>query len=195
MWGQAVLDVIYLVGIVTWAVELSWLYREATTEGKDPISVASGAAVFFVLAVPAAIFRPDLIDRLAGFWERILPLDRIQPIRPEPTARLIVGGKMFPLAQDHIRIGRYPNNELVLDHPTIAAYHAEIQLRPDGRHEVVDRNSRNGTRVNGSLIRTAILRDGDHITVGALSLHYLKSSSVQQALQTGKIPADGRRAS
>jgi hypothetical protein len=195
MWGQAVLNIIFLVGIVTWIVELSWLYRGATTEDKDPISLVSGAAVFFVLAVPVTIVRPDLVERMAEFWERILPLDRIQPTRPEPTARLIVGGKMFPLTQDQIRIGRYPNNELVLDHPTIAAYHAEIRLRTDGRHEVVDRNSRNGTRVNGSLIRAAILRDGDHITVGALSLHYLKSSSVGQALQTGKLPASGRRIS
>jgi hypothetical protein len=195
MWGGLLLNIICIAALITWAVELIWLYREATLEGKDAISLVSGAAVFFVLAAPVAIYRPDLVYRLSEFWERVLRLDQYQPNRQAPVARLICDGQVFPLTRVQTRIGNYRNNDIVLDHPTLSAYHVEITLRSDGRHEVVDRNTRNGTRVNGSLIRTAVLRDGDQLMLGAISLHYLRSSSVERAFQNGGLPISRRKAS
>ena len=64
----------------------------------------------------------------------------------------------------------------MLDHSTASAYLAEI-IQPHGRHEIVDRESRNGTRVNGALVRSQVLKDGDLITLGASSLHYLSDST------------------
>lgn len=195
MWGQIFLNIIIIAALIAWAVELIWLYREATLERKDPISLVSGAAVFFVLAIPAAMHQPDLVDRVSAFWERVLRLDRYQPSRQEPVARLIYDGQVFPLTRDQTRIGNYRNNDIVLDHPTVSAYHVEIALRPDGRHEVVDRNTRNGTRVNGSLIRSAVLRDGDQIMLGAMLLHYLRISSVERTFQGDEVPFSRRKAS
>lgn len=195
MWGQIFLNVIFIAALIAWAVELIWLYREATLEGKDPISLVSGAAAFFVLAVPVAMYRPDLIHLMSAFWERVLRIEQHQPSRQAPTARLIDGAKVYPLTRDQTRIGTYRNNDIVLDHPTISAYHVEITLRPDGRHEVIDRNTRNGTRVNGSLIRTAVLRDGDQLMLGAITLHYLRSSTVERAFQNGGLPISRRKAS
>lgn len=195
MWGQILLNFVFITALIVWIVELLWLYREATLDGRDPIAQVSGAAVFFILAAPAAIYRPDLVNRMAEFWERALPLDRYQPGRQEPVARLICGGKVFPLTREQTRIGNFRNNDIVLDHPTVSAYHVEITLRSDGRHEIVDRNTRNGTRVNGSLIRTAVLRDGDQIMLGAVSLHYLRSSSMERAFQNGGLPINRRKAS
>jgi pSer/pThr/pTyr-binding forkhead associated (FHA) protein len=103
-------------------------------------------------------------------------------------ARLLIEGSEFPLTLPRTRMGRYPNNEVVIDHPTVSAYHAEIIRRPDNRHEIVDRESRNGTRVNGALIRSQILKDGDLITLGGSTLHYLNSPApAQPAYQS---PAD-----
>ena len=148
-----------------------------------------------MLAAPAAIYRPDLVYRLSEFWERVLRLDQDQPNRQAPVARLICGGQVFPLTRVQTRIGNYRNNDIVLDHPTVSAYHVEITLCSDGRHEVVDRNTCNGTRVNGSLIRTVVLRDGDQLMLGAISLHYLRSSSVERAFQNGGLPISRRKAS
>ncbi len=195
MLGQILLNAIFIAALIAWAVELIWLYREATLEAKDPISVISGAATFFVLAAPIAMYRPDLVYRMSAFWERVLRLEQYQPSRQEPVARLICDGQVFPLTRDQTRIGSYRNNDIVLDHPTVSAYHVEITLRSDGRHEVVDRNTRNGTRVNGSLIRAAVLRDGDQLMLGAMSLHYLRSSSVERAFQNGELPISRRKAS
>ncbi|MFW6075903.1 MAG: FHA domain-containing protein, partial [Chloroflexota bacterium] len=97
--------------------------------------------------------------------------------------RLIVAGKTIPLTQERVQIGRFENNDLVLDHPTVSAYHAEIVLRPDGRYELMDRDSRNGTRINGTVIRSAVLKHGDQITLGALTIHYLVSAGGDRALQ------------
>jgi len=89
-----------------------------------------------------------------------------------------------------MRIGRYPNNEIVLDHSTVSAYHAEIIERPDGRHEIQDNGSRNGTRVNGDIVSSRILKEGDLITLGAASMHYLGASSRESQ---AAMAADYRR--
>lgn len=193
MGAQTLLQGVVIVGGIIWLIELAWLYRQARLENDDPIARVSGAAIFFVLAVPVAVMAPDLIDRVAAFWERVVGLLPAGGDAEKSTPRLIVGGKTVLLTQERIRIGRYPNNDLVLDHPTVSAYHAEIILRPDGRHELMDRDSRNGTRINGTTIRSAVLRDGDQVTLGAMSLHYLSRSATERGLEPRGIPAGKRR--
>ncbi len=184
MSGQSLLIVIIVLGLIVWAGELAWLYRRAQVEEADPIGFVSGAAFFFVLAAPVALYAPEVVDVMDGFWERIIRLEFL-PRGEDNTPRLIVAGKSVALNQPRVRIGRYPNNDVVLDHPTVSAYHAEITLRPDGRHELVDRESRNGTRINGSPVRSAILRDGDQITLGAITLHYLVRPTSERQIQAG----------
>ena len=191
MSGHTVLTIFIFLGVIVWAGELVWLYRRAQLEEIDPLGYVSGAAFFFVLAVPVALYAPDVIDVMDAFWERVVSFDFI-PKSEDNSPRLIVAGKSVPLTQQRVRIGRYPNNDVVLDHPTVSAYHAEITLRPDGRHELVDRESRNGTRINGSPVRSAILRDGDQITLGAITLHYLVRPTSERQIQAG-LPYSTRR--
>ncbi|MGA7669428.1 MAG: FHA domain-containing protein [Nitrolancea sp.] len=191
MSGHTVLTIFVFLGVIVWAGELVWLYRRAQLEENDPLGYVSGAAFFFVLAVPVALYAPDVIDVMDGFWERLVRFDFI-PKGEDNTPRLIVAGKSVSLNQQRVRIGRYPNNDVVLDHPTVSAYHAEVTLRPDGRHELVDRESRNGTRINGSPVRSAILRDGDQITLGAITLHYLVRPTSERQIQAG-LPYSTRR--
>lgn len=182
--GQTVLNGFIVLGIFIWAGELVWLYKRAVVEEGDPIGRVSGAAGFFVLAAPLAVAAPDLIDRVAGFWERAAGLARGAGRGAGGAApRLMIGGKSVPLNEERIRIGRYPANDVVLDHPTVSAYHAEIMRRPDGRHELIDRESRNGTRINGTPIRQAVLRDGDQLTLGAMTIHYLSRPAAERQPQ------------
>lgn len=178
VWG------IVLLGIL-WLAQLIWLYWDSQNRRADPIRTVSGAATFFVFAAPVAVFSPATVDSVGRFWERLsAPIERAfgggGPSASAGThtpARLLIDGASKPLTIQRVRLGRYPNNEVVLDHSTVSAYHAEIIQRPDGRHEIIDRESRNGTRVNGALIRNQVLRDGDLITLGAASMHYLGESS------------------
>ncbi|MDI3340955.1 MAG: FHA domain-containing protein [Sphaerobacter sp.] len=182
MHGPSWINLLLGAGLALWVVELLVIWRAATREGADPIARVSGAAIFFVLALPVAIAAPDLVERLAGFWERLTAFDAGSG-RGEPVARLVIGGKSFPLTGERIRIGRFGNNDLVLDHPTVSAYHAELVRRPDGRYELTDNASSNGTRINGTPIRSAVLRDGDLITIGALSMHYLMRPAGEPGLE------------
>ncbi len=162
---------------VIWIIELVWLYWMSSRRGMDPIHTTSGAAIFWVFAAPVALLVPDLVDRVGDVWARLV--DSIAgrsggSAPPAPSfARLLIDNEVRPLTQARVRIGRYPNNDIVLDHGTVSAYHAEIILRPDGVHELNDQGSRNGSRVNGGLVTQQVLHNGDLVTLGAANFHYL----------------------
>jgi hypothetical protein len=162
---------------VIWILELVWLYWMSSRRGMDPIQVTSGAAIFWVFAAPVALLAPDLVDRVGDMWANVVHSiaggGSAAP-QPAPTyARLLIDNEVRPLTQPRVRIGRYPNNDIVLDHGTVSAYHAEIIQRPDGSHELNDQGSRNGSRVNGGLVTQQVLRNGDLVTLGAANFHYL----------------------
>lgn len=195
MSAVTIFTIIMVILVLVWLVQLLLLYRMAEDQGGDPIRVVSGATIFFPIPVPVAQMAPGLVDSVGGFWESLFggfssgrggssQPSGAMPVT-EATARLLVDGREVPLTLPRIRLGRYPNNEVVIENSTVSAYHAEIIRRPDNRHEIVDRESRNGTRVNGALIRSQILKDGDLITLGGATLHYLSTGQTARPGQPG----------
>lgn len=197
MTAQTIFTVVVVLLVLVWLAQLFLLGVLARNQGSDPVRVVSGATIFFPVPLPVAQMAPGAVDAVGGFWESVFASifgpggDRATTAPPQmgapgpaqamtSEARLLIDGAEFPLSLPRTRMGRYPNNEVVIDHPTVSAYHAEIIRRPDNRHEIVDRESRNGTRVNGALIRSQILKDGDLITLGGSTLHYLSSPAPAQ---------------
>lgn len=184
MSGQVLLTIIVVLAVLVWLVELVWLYKVAQEQRLDPIRTVSGAAIFFVAAAPVARMSPSIVDRVGGVWESVFSsrpkrsdtARGYQPSSSQAPARLLIDGNQKSLTIPRIRLGRYPNNEIAIDNSTVSAYHAEMIQRPDGRHEIVDLDSRNGTRVNGAIVRSQVLKDGDLITLGGASMHYLAPS-------------------
>jgi hypothetical protein len=192
---QWILAMIVLLSVGIWMSQLIWIYMTAQREGRDPFGPVSGAAIFFIGAAPMFIYMPHIVERVADFWENIFQPEAMGRFKSSESGeysvpRLIVAGKTIPLTQDRVQIGRYDNNDLMLDHPTVSAYHAEVTLRPDGRYELMDRDSRNGTRINGTMIRAAVLKHGDQITLGALTIHYLVGSDVEPAARDDEATPD-----
>lgn len=68
-------------------------------------------------------------------------------------------------------IGRQPSSDLWLDDPTVSKHHADLR-RTDEGWMLVDVGSSNGTRVNGWRIHDALLREGDLVELGAVSLRF-----------------------
>jgi S-DNA-T family DNA segregation ATPase FtsK/SpoIIIE len=65
------------------------------------------------------------------------------------------------------RIGRDPENRLVLDDPKVSRRHATVTARAAGAVVVDDHESLNGTWVNGERISGACaLRAGDRLRIG-----------------------------
>ena len=69
------------------------------------------------------------------------------------------------------RIGRGPDNELVLDTKHVSRYHAVLLAGPAST-SIEDLNSTNGVFVNGKRITRQALKDGDKVTVGKTQFRY-----------------------
>jgi pSer/pThr/pTyr-binding forkhead associated (FHA) protein len=72
----------------------------------------------------------------------------------------------FAITQDLVAIGSAPGNDLVIADKTVSRRHATI-ARLDGRAQLADLGSTNGTSVNGARIAEPVeLNDGDEISFG-----------------------------
>jgi FlaG/FlaF family flagellin (archaellin) len=81
---------------------------------------------------------------------------------------------------DTLRIGRAPDNQLIIDDPEAAAHHAEIKPSPDrAAHLVIDQCSTHGTFVNEERLPIHTprpLNTGDVIRIGSLHFTYETTS-------------------
>lgn len=66
-----------------------------------------------------------------------------------------------------IRIGRAPDNDVVVPDLLVSRHHAEVRTSPDGRYQVADLGSHNGTYLNGKRLQgRATVSDGTVIAIG-----------------------------
>jgi DNA-binding NtrC family response regulator len=79
-------------------------------------------------------------------------------------------GKSYPLGQS-LKIGKAPDNEVVIDHPTVSRNHLIIRRQGD-QFLVQDLGSTNGTFVDGAQIREGFLRAGALLEVGDVQLRF-----------------------
>src|SRR5215469_3605630 len=82
-----------------------------------------------------------------------------------------------PIGSRPVRIGRSPDNDLVVDNLAVSNDHARVYF-DSGRLVVEDRGSLNGTFVNDLRIERATLHDGDSIWVGK---HHIKVDATGDA--------------
>ncbi|HZY45941.1 MAG TPA: FHA domain-containing protein [Anaerolineae bacterium] len=90
--------------------------------------------------------------------------------------------RMIPLKREPLTIGRHPTNTVVIDIATVSAEHAIIE-NIDGAYRLTDRNSKNGTFVNGQRIGVTMLHDGDIIRIGDA-----RGNSVSLTFHAGHAP-------
>ena len=102
---------------------------------------------------------------------------RLAPIAPVDAGRVRA-------AHDRFTIGRSPDSDLVLDHPTISAQHAVIRMA-DGRTWIEDLGSSTGVRVNGIRLRRTSLEVGDHIAIGPFRIVFDGEELIQRGAAKG----------
>ncbi|HEY2549891.1 MAG TPA: cytochrome P450 [Streptosporangiaceae bacterium] len=83
---------------------------------------------------------------------------------PEPAGQ--DDGLTRPLASPVLRIGRAPDNDLVVAHPSASRQHAELRYAA-GQITIADLGSINGTFVNGQRVDSAVLSEGDTVRIGS----------------------------
>jgi DNA-binding NtrC family response regulator len=80
-------------------------------------------------------------------------------------------GTVFPLSGEVLRIGKAPENDVVIDHPTVSRHHLVVRRHGD-RFLVQDLDSTNGTFLDGAQVREAYLRPGALLEVGDVRLRF-----------------------
>jgi 8-oxo-dGTP diphosphatase len=91
--------------------------------------------------------------------------DGVHLIPPTPSADRRPTRRM-QLSDKPVRIGRTPDNDLVLADLDVSRNHAELRKSPAGTYEIIDLGSHNGTFVNGKRVSQATVTDQDIVTIG-----------------------------
>jgi mRNA-degrading endonuclease RelE of RelBE toxin-antitoxin system len=130
----------------TYRLSLAPSPRRALVEGPPrglPLDVATAVTGFLTGAL---LDNPEKIGR---------PSPGPRP----PTARM-------PLPAQAMRIGRVPDNDLILPHLDVSRHHAELRKSPTGNYEIIDLGSHNGTYVNGQRFTSKLLTEADLVSIG-----------------------------
>lgn len=93
-----------------------------------------------------------------------------------PTNVYLVFDKhLLPLRNMKVRLGRYPDNDLIIAERGVSRHHAEIRFE-SGLFYLHDLNATNGTFVNGEMVDKHQLASGDTITLGNTPLLFIDRS-------------------
>ena len=95
------------------------------------------------------------------------------------TAILVVRGgeeegQYFVLTDSVTSLGRHADSGIVLDDITVSRRHSEIH-HENGRYQVTDAGSLNGTYVNQTRVDSIELHQGDELQVGKFRLVFFES--------------------
>jgi ABC-type multidrug transport system ATPase subunit/pSer/pThr/pTyr-binding forkhead associated (FHA) protein len=98
----------------------------------------------------------------------------------EPTSRI-------RLQQRVIKIGRRPDNDVVVTDLGVSKQHAELRLSPTGRYQIIDLGSHNGTFVNGVRVnQPAEITESDIVSIGRATFR-LADGVLTEYIDEGKI--------
>jgi ABC-type multidrug transport system ATPase subunit len=115
----------------------------------------------------------------------------VQPApAPVPAGGVSTGGFREPsvirqLPTRTLRIGRAPDNDVVVSDLSVSRYHAELR-RAGAAYQIVDLGSHNGTYVNGQRVSAAPLNEGDIVGIGPSTLR-LTGTELQEFVDTGDV--------
>lgn len=95
-----------------------------------------------------------------------------------PAPRLVfesgalAGTQVGLLADEELTFGRSEDNAVVLDDPSVSRRHAVIGKRPEG-WLIADAGSRNGIKLNDEVVVSAVLSDGDVVSIGDVKARFV----------------------
>ena len=99
--------------------------------------------------------------------------------------------RVFEFNQDDITIGRVMDNDIMINDKSVSMHHVRI-LIGQGKAELVDLDSSNGTKLNGKKIKRTPLYDQDIFNISNIPVQFIcpeaasESSLDQTMLSSGK---------
>ncbi|OBI11431.1 ABC transporter ATP-binding protein, partial [Mycobacterium sp. E2462] len=109
--------------------------------------------------------------------------------------KILRPGKALESTPGAITIGRANDNDIVIPEVLASRHHATLIPGPNGT-EIHDNRSINGTFVNGSRVDSALLHDGDVVTIGNIDLVFhggtlARRDQAATATRTGGLDVRG----
>ena len=103
---------------------------------------------------------------------------QVVDIDPAEAPRLVVlntefAGREFACIRSELKIGRFDDNDIALDHRSLSRTHCKVVREDNGDWKVIDMQSANGLMVNGEPYATTNLRSGDVIELGHLKMKFV----------------------
>src|SRR3954447_11500651 len=94
-----------------------------------------------------------------------------------------------------IKIGRATDNDIVIPDVLASRHHATLVTTPSGT-DILDNRSINGTFVNGARVDSAVLHDGDTVTIGNIDMVFrggtlARRTETEAATRTGGLEVHG----
>jgi ABC transport system ATP-binding/permease protein len=123
---------------------------------------------------PPEVMRPPAPPRVNEGDTTFLP-----GVYRDPTSR-------FRLQSKIIKIGRRPDNDVVLSDLGVSKQHAELRLSSTGRYQIIDLGSHNGTFVNGVRVNEAELAETDIVSIGHATFR-LVGGELREYIDEGNV--------
>ncbi|MFE7596071.1 FHA domain-containing protein [Streptomyces sp. NPDC057494] len=122
---------------------------------------------------------------------------RPEVLRPPSVAHPAATGtfrkptSVRPLPAHTVRIGRAPDNDVVVADLVVSRRHAELRAQPDGTYRIHDLGSHNGTFLNGAPVVDARVTAEDIVGIGR-SAFCLIGGQLVEFTDTGEVSLDVR---
>jgi len=97
--------------------------------------------------------------------------------------------KEYELGSHALKIGRLPDNTVVIDNPAVSSHHARI-IHDGGKFVIEDLKSTNGTYINEQRVHRQVLEHGDTVLVGKHKLVYDASDGENVADTPAETPEE-----
>jgi hypothetical protein len=167
-----------------------WWWLKRGLRAHRPLAIGAGVALLVALAlVLGSIVRAmkktnaDLDDDLtlgASDSPPIVTQVMNVPERVAPVLAWLVSldadSTRHPITKTAVRIGRKPDNDLVMKNDTVSSHHAEILKRGD-KFIIADLGASNGVFVEGKRVENTALENGDIIELGEVRLRFTLNQS------------------
>lgn len=98
---------------------------------------------------------------------------------------------LFDLSEETTTIGRLEDNTIQIEDGSVSSHHAEIVFE-GGKYHLHDKDSTNGSFVNGAPTSMGVLKDGDHVRFGSIETVFIGEPIAGGAFQP--LPSSERAA-
>lgn len=154
---------------------LQRIVRETTAE---PVDLSLYEDVNVHAAQDCDLLGDQWPERVIDFF-LAMPAALVLATEGGQEARVILKGAQ-------LAIGRGPDNDLVLSHPSVSRSHLLIRFEQGG-YLARDLDSRNGTLLNGRSMTSATLTGGESLRVGEVALRFVREDAADDMGETTVI--------